>query len=133
MGLVSDQETAEKQIETYLLMLDDAIVLNINSVRDNDRLTMVTVQQLTSYLKSRPAQAPFCDKKQPQTRAFQPDDKSTQEDQNCDDLDLVVEVDGGNDASPEETKKQYDEQLQKMIELERLRSQKENAVSEKAD
>jgi hypothetical protein len=43
MGLVSDSETAEKQIETYLLMLEDAIVLNINSVRDNDRLTLVTV------------------------------------------------------------------------------------------
>ena len=43
MRLVSDTETAEKQIETYLLMLDDAIVLNINSVRDNDRLTLVTV------------------------------------------------------------------------------------------
>jgi hypothetical protein len=43
MGLISDSETADKQIETYLLMLEDAIVLNINSLRDNDRLTLVTV------------------------------------------------------------------------------------------
>lgn len=43
MGLVSEQ-AAEKQTETYLLMLDDAILLNLNSLRDNDRLTIVTVQ-----------------------------------------------------------------------------------------
>lgn len=115
MGLVSDSETAEKQIETYLLMLEDAIVLNINSVRDNDRLTLVTVQQLASYLKSKLTQA-TAEEKKPTQMAFLHDEKSTQEDPG-DDLDLVVEVDG-NDANPEETKKQYDEQLQKMIELE---------------
>ena len=42
MGLVNQQD-AEKQTETYILMLDDAILLNINSLRDNDRLTLVTV------------------------------------------------------------------------------------------
>lgn len=55
MGLVNE----EKQTETYLLMLDDSIVLNLNSIRDNDRLTLIQVQQLVSYLKSKSAPEPL--------------------------------------------------------------------------
>jgi hypothetical protein len=82
-------------------MLDDAILLNINSLRDNDRLTLVTVQQLTSYLKARPAPS-LIEPKVTANRVNDREDNSTQEeDQKSEDLDLVVDVEGVNDDNPE--------------------------------
>ena len=47
-GLLGQDHSSRKQ--TFLIMLEDAIVLNVDSVRDGDRLTMIEAANLRTYL-----------------------------------------------------------------------------------
>jgi len=57
ISYISDEtgisQSEEKQ-PAYLLMLDDAIVLNMDSVRDNDRLQLIPATKLQAFQSPKP-------------------------------------------------------------------------------
>ena len=53
-GLIENSPN-ERDVEivgksSYLLMLDDSIVLNMQSIRDNDRLSLIPSSSLNNYI-----------------------------------------------------------------------------------
>ena len=57
IGYICDEtgisQSEEKQ-PAYLLMLEDAIVLNMDSVRDNDRLQLIPALKLKAFQSTKP-------------------------------------------------------------------------------
>ena len=62
-GLQTNPQTAEtasstasistEQHKTYLLMLDDAILLNLDSIQENDRLSLIPAEALQSFVQAK--------------------------------------------------------------------------------
>ena len=45
--------TAANEQRTYLLMLDDAILLNLDSIQENDRLSLIPSDHLSDFVRAK--------------------------------------------------------------------------------
>ncbi len=52
------QQTGLDDKQKYLVMLDDAVIVNIDSIRDNDRLTLVIANSILSDEKPQTPKPP---------------------------------------------------------------------------